>query len=327
MGGAFHLWKKWLRDYEDKSDNSVLAYSQGLRRVIDFADAEPRSFKPDDIAQARLTDIVNEMRGSRAIQKATLNQTLAAVKSFYEFCEQDGLSGSGPDVGRIRKVAGLKSEPENPKYYTGPELERLFVAASEERKEDELGVGMMWPTRDLAMFAFLACLGLRAAELYTAEVEWIRPLDKKTEVFAVMGKGMKARYIPLTPELISVNQEWQLERVDRFGDPPSSTTRAPLPLFVTVTNEVFDYQKLRYWLRALNKAAKVPDYSLHALRHTAAVQWAASGRAMNEIQDLLGHASIKTTGIYTKLAGGELYDAVQSSLANRLTGQALNDWK
>ena len=323
MGEAFHLWKSWLRDYEHKSANSVLAYTQGLRRVIDIAGVEPRSFKPDDMEQARLTNIVTEMSGSASTNRSTINQTLAAVKSFYEFCAHDGLSGTGPDLERLRKVANLEREPkEDPVYYEGPELTKLFEAASKDRAKDELGAGMMWPVRDHAMLSFLAALGLRAVELYTADVEWIRPIDEETVVFAVAGKGMKTRYIPMTPELIDVNQEWQIERASRFGN---RSRRESPPLFVTVTGERFDYQRLRYWLRALNRAAHVPDHSLHALRHTAGVQWAADGVPLNEIQHLLGHENIQTTGIYTNLAGVGSSRAIPGSLANRLAGRRAPD--
>ncbi len=323
MGEAFHLWQSWLRDYEQKSVSSVLAYSQGLRRVIDIAGVEPRHFRPDDMQQARLTDIVTEMRGSDSLNRSTINQTLAAVKSFYKFCERDGLSGTGPDLKRIRELANLGSKPgKHPVYYEGPELSKLFEAAAMDRAKSELGAGMMWPVRDHAMLSFLASLGLRAVELYAADVEWIRQIDEETEVFAVAGKGMKTRYIPLTSQLIAANQEWQMERASRFGN---LSRRESRPLFVTVTGGRFDYQRLRYWLRALNRAAQVPDHSLHALRHTAGVQWAADGVPLNEIQHLLGHENIQTTGIYTNLAGVGSSRAIPRSLANRLAGRRAPD--
>jgi integrase/recombinase XerD len=97
------------------------------------------------------------------------------------------------------------------------------------------------------------------------------------------------------------------------------------PLFVTKDGERFNYRRLRYWLLTLNRAAGLRDRSLHSLRHTAGVQWAANGVPMNEIQSLLGHASINTTGIYTEVAARGLIDAVKSSEANRLIMETLNE--
>jgi site-specific recombinase XerD len=94
-------------------------------------------------------------------------------------------------------------------------------------------------------------------------------------------------------------------------------------MFVTNDGERFNYGRLRYWLRLLNREAGLRDRSLHSLRHTAGVQLAADAVPMNVIQSLLGHATIKTTGIYTELAGGQLVGVLERSGANTLLGEAL----
>jgi site-specific recombinase XerD len=94
-------------------------------------------------------------------------------------------------------------------------------------------------------------------------------------------------------------------------------------MFVTNDGDRFNYGRLRYWLRLLNREAGLRDRSLHSLRHTAGVQLAADAVPMNVIQSLLGHATIKTTGIYTELAGGELVGVLNRSGANTLLGEAL----
>ncbi|MDG1989120.1 MAG: tyrosine-type recombinase/integrase, partial [Acidimicrobiales bacterium] len=86
----------------------------------------------------------------------------------------------------------------------------------------------------------------------------------------------------------------------------------------------FTYQRLRYWLKLLNREAGLRDRSLHSLRHTAGVQLAADGVSMNVIQSLLGHATITTTGIYTELAGGQLVGVLEQSGANTLLAEALS---
>jgi len=92
---------------------------------------------------------------------------------------------------------------------------------------------------------------------------------------------------------------------------------------VTNDGERFTYQRLRYWLKLLNREAGLRDRSLHSLRHTAGVQLAADGVPMNVIQSLLGHATITTTGIYTELAGGQLVGVLEQSGANTLLAEAL----
>ena len=140
----------------------------------------------------------------------------------------------------------------------------------------------------------------------------------------VIGKGRRIRRLPLSPELVEVNEIWQKERSERFGTP-----RADDPLFVTKADSKdpggkrFTYQNLRYWLRILNRIAGLRDRSPHSLRHTAGVQLASDGVPINAIQSLLGHANISTTSIYTELAGGELVGVVKKSGANTLLGDTL----
>jgi len=174
------------------------------------------------------------------------------------------------------------------------------------------------------MCSFLAVLGLRSAELAAADVRWIDSTgldvgkDADSLMLHVVGKGRKVRLLPLSEELLEVNERWQAERAERFGPVAGRD-----PLFVANDGSRFTYQRLLYWLRLLNREAGLPVRSLHSLRHTAGVQLAADGVPMNVIQSLLGHATINTTGIYTELAGGQLVGVLEQSGANALLGEAL----
>lgn len=339
MPGIFHLWVAWLPDFENKTSATVRAYSQGLRRVVSYlveanqddSRLEPQTaweFDPGHLDQAELTDLVRDMRSGGETSRATLSQTLAALKSFYDFCIADGLVGKSPDVERIRKVADLRVPRGHPEFYTATEVKALYSGANEPYDEGTFGARVRWPTRDLAMLSFLAILGLRSSELINAENDWIPPHDEHEQrVLRVLGwtKGSKralsgrsredrkTRHMPLSSELVSVNMSWQIERVERFGP-----VAANAPLFVTNTNEKFNYRRLRYWLLTMNRAAGVSDRSLHALRHTAGVEWALTKTDMNEIMYLMGHTNLNTTSVYVELAGFRGYEAVKKSRPNEL---------
>ena len=321
MPAVFHEWLAWLPLYEDKPEHTVRAYAQGVRRIVSFAGMPPEGFGPDSLDQARLTDTVRAMRAEGGTSKATINQTLAALKSFYDFCVADRLVAEVPDIARIRKVAKLDVPQVDPEYYRPTEIRDLYEEAAD---GGEPGSRVRWPARDLAMCSFLAVLGLRSAELAAAEVSWMsqeRLVDgdeRATWMLHVVGKGRKVRRLPLSAELVAANERWQADRTERFGPSESDA-----PLFVANDGSRFTYQRLRYWLRLLNREAGLRDRSLHSLRHTAGVQLAADGVPMNVIQSLLGHASINTTGIYTELAGGQLVGVLEQSGANALLGEAL----
>jgi len=326
MPPVFHEWLHWLPLYEDKPVHTVRAYGQGVRRIVSFAEIPPELFGPTSLDQASLTDTVRAMRADDEIAKATINQTLAALKSFYDFCVADRLADNDevPNIARIRKVAKLDTPRGHPNFYMPTQIRHLFEEAA---KGVQGNSRIRWASRDLAMCSFLTVLGLRTVELITANVNWVS--DERLIagdgaspwMVRVEGKGRKHRQLPLSSELLAAHTQWQDERVDRFG--PS---QGDDPLFVTNDGSRFNYQRLRYWHRLLSREAGLPSrtHTLHTLRHTAGVQMAAEGVPMNLIQSMLGHENLNTTGIYTALAGGELVGVVQRTVANTLLGTALD---
>ena len=328
MSADFHEWLAWLPLFEDKEPHTVRAYGQGVRRVALFAEITPGTFRADSLDQRTLTDTMREMRAA-GVSKSTMNQSLAALKSFYDWSVADGLVKEVPDTSRIRKVAKLDVPQVDPDYYRPTEIRDLYEEASgwgaSQDNGGTRGARVRWPARDLAMCSFLAILGLRSAEILLADVGWITRErlidtdDRASWVFRVVGKGGRSRRLPLSDELVTVNDRWQAERAERFAPAGASA-----PLFITTKGgDRFTYQQLRYWLRLLNREAGLRERSPHSLRHTAGVQLASDGVPMNVIQSLLGHATIKTTGIYTELAGGQLVGVLERSGANTLLGEAL----
>ena len=340
MPPVYREWLYNLKNLQGKQDHTVRAYGQSLRRLLSYSELEPSEFSaafPDrrtddqDLhdtlrRQYRLTDIVRDMQADcnhNKTSRKTISQALAALKSFYDFCLDDGLIRDVPDIKRLRKAMKLDfvMEMADPEYYRPSEIWDLYQAAA---TEPDAGDRVRWRSRDLAMSAFLAVLGLRSSELIDADIDWLTQErlidtdDRAQWMLRVQGKGGRYRYLPISIEILRVNEEWQQERSERFGRPRGSD-----PLFVANDGKRFNYQRLLYWLRRLNREAGLRDRSLHSLRHTAGVQLAAQGVPMNVIQSLLGHASIATTGIYTELAGGQLVGFLERTDANTLLGEAL----
>lgn len=341
MPKVYHEWLFSLENLQGKEEHTLRAYGQSLRRLLSYSELKPSEFsaafpdKPTDEQdlnetlrrQYHLTDIVRDMQADSKHNKTsrkTINQALAALKSFYDFCLDDGLIRSVPDIKRLRKAMKVEFSIEmtDPEYYRPSEIWDLYQAAA---AEPDAGDRVRWRSRDLAMSAFLAVLGLRSSELIDADIDWltqerlIDTNDRAEWMLRVQGKGGRYRYLPISTEILRVNEKWQQERSERFGRPRGSD-----PLFVANDGKRFNYQRLLYWLRRLNREAGLRDRSLHSLRHTAGVQLAAQGVPMNVIQSLLGHATIATTGIYTELAGGQLVGFLERTDANTLLGEALS---
>ena len=358
MSEDFTEWTTWLSVFERKPETTIKAYNQGVRRIVSFAegvadvDSDPKKFGPETFDQLSLIEVVRRIIASDTVTKATLHQSLAGLQSFYDWCvntKPEISSNDLPDIKRLRKVAKLDVPQVDPDYYRPDELRRLYEEAA--NPDSVVGKTIRHSSRDLAICSFLAVLGLRASELTNAKIGWITQetledrnrgetqnqdatdenqdaTDERIWVMQVTGKGGKKRRVPLTPELIEVNRRWQNEREELQGvDLPRPGDHLFVPLRKPKDGSEADklsYYQLWYLLQMIAREARLRELGAHALRHTAGVQMALDGVAINRVQGLLGHASIATTGIYTELADIELIGTVRDAEANRLLGEVLN---
>ena len=362
MSDDFKKWTKWLPVFEGKPETTLKAYSQGVRRIVSFAegvadvDSDPKKFGPGTFDQLSLIEVVRRIISSGTVTKATLNQSLAGLQSFYDWCvntKPEIRSNDLPDIKRLRKVAKLAVPQVDPDYYRPDELRRLYEEAA--NPDCVVGKTIRHSSRDLAICSFLAVLGLRASELTKAKIGWITQetleaadkdpnedaeddgtggdtqnsdaTDERIWVMRVEGKGGKTRRVPLTSELIEANRRWQNEREELQGvDLPRPGDHLFVPRRKPKGGSGEDelsYYQLWYLLQMIAREAGLRELGAHALRHTAGVQMALDGVAINRVQGLLGHASIATTGIYTELADIELLSTVRAAEANKLLGEVL----
>ena len=287
MSAVFHGWLEWLALVEDKPANTVRAYSQGVRRIVSYAGLSPSDFSPHLLDQASLTDTVWVMCSSGEVSGATVRQSLAALRSFYDYCLAERLGETVPNVDWIRKIAKLNAPRGEPDSYRPAEVRALFEAAG--RGHDEPGGKIRWAARDLVMCGFLAVMGLRASELVAADLNWVSRErlvdadDRATWMLRVVGKGRRIRRIPLTGELVEANDRWQVDRLDRFGP-----FRPDDPLFVTNDGARLNYGRLRHWLKTLNQAAGLRERPLNAFRTTLRNQLLEDGVSIEAVRSLLG---------------------------------------
>ena len=365
MSDDFKKWIKWLPLFEGKPETTEKAYSQGVRRIVSFAegvadvDSDPKKFGPETFDQVSLIEVVRRIIASDTVTKATLHQSLAGLQSFYDWCvntKPEIRSNDLPDIKRLRKVAKIPVPQVDPDYYRPDELRRLYEEAA--NPDCVVGKTIRHSSRDLAICSFLAVLGLRASELTNAKIGWITQetlgaddkdpdedavdeeeddtggdtqnsdaTDERIWVLRIEGKGGKTRRVPLTSELIEVNRRWQNEREELQGvDLPRPGDHLFVPLRKPKDGSEADklsYYQLWYLLQMIAREARLRELGAHALRHTAGVQMALDGVAINRVQGLLGHASIATTGIYTELADIELLSTVRAAEANKLLGEVL----
>ena len=183
-----------------------------------------------------------------------------------------------------------------------------------------------WPERDVAVIATFCVTGLRLSELLSLTIGSIDGPEGARRL-TVVGKGNKARTIPVDPALEAVWGTYLESRADRF--PRDDLQHPATPLFVHYDGRPPSRKQVQYLVEQLYRRAgiraQVPSGALvHALRHTFATQALESGADVVEVQQLLGHASLATTSRYLEATGDRLREAVQAhpaQVALRSTAQ------
>jgi len=177
----------------------------------------------------------------------------------------------------------------------------------------EGGGGGLLIQRDRALFELAYSCGLRAEELVTLRVA---DIDHDNEQLRVEGKGRKTRYLPVG-EVAMAAVRLYLER-GRNGliSPSASGARAgeAQVLFLSKTGKPLGTSDVRRRLRAWARSAQIPGGATpHALRHSYATHLLDGGADLRSIQELLGHASVSTTQVYTRVESSRLRSAYARS--------------
>ena len=196
----------------------------------------------------------------------------------------------------------IKSRPRRtPASYDAEELARIATAV-DTGFADQIGK-LRWPERDQAVLALLAGAGLRISELCTLSWEGLRDLDGVQPCLRVRGDRLRERTIPLSPTTVGVLRRYRSDRQERAVTTPKLAVRARAPVVTQTDGRPVTPTTVNVWIERWLRHAGVsrrPGALAHAFRHTAADGWLDAGATVAEIQALLGHASVATTGIYAK---------------------------
>ncbi|WP_043646832.1 site-specific tyrosine recombinase XerD [Caenispirillum salinarum] len=214
----------------------------------------------------------------------TVNRRLSALRQFFRFLFAEGLRGDDPSS-TIQTVPMGRSLP---KYLSEAEVERLLAAAK--ALEGARGV------RATALMEVLYATGLRVSELVSLP---LAAVARDQAVLVVRGKGNKERMVPLTDAARAAVREWIPVRDGLLGDKKAARNRWLFPSRARDGHLTRDgFTKM---LADIAVAAGLPPskVSPHVLRHSFASHLLAHGADLRSVQQMLGHADISTTQIYT----------------------------
>ena len=286
-----------LRYERNVSAHTLRNYSSDLEQFLDFLaplDKQTHKRTTPDVSQIDHLTIREWLASLHTAQKkkASIARKLAALRTFFQFLVREGVLELNP----AKLVATPKQEKKLPKHLSVEEAIRFIESPDE---TTDLG------KRDRAMLELMYATGVRVAELTTLNLD---DVDFKNQLVRVTGKRRKQRIVP-------------------FGDPAGEAIRNYLtvrerflyhaPVSIREDDALFlNYQGTRITTRSVGRmvekyirlCAGMHNISPHALRHSFATHLLDNGADLRDIQELLGHARLSTTQVYTHVSMEKLIE-------------------
>lgn len=306
------LAKEWLAARTSSggrsiSANTFEAYRRDLATWCELLSSEVgEPARTEHLQPIEVTAALSRMLSERGYANSTRRRAFVTMSSFCDWLILNGHLVRNPLLG----LQPPRPDKKLPVAFPDDDVARLFETA---RQEDPTSPHPA-PPLDLATLVLLGAAGLRASEAVGLAVRDYRPGDEP--FLRVTGKGSKQRVVPLDPAVGHVLDdylEWRYD-VAPNGDTPQR------PFLLRPTGEPFTRHVLDYRIRKLYTRSGVPSpkgAASHALRHTFAISSLNGGAGVNEVQELLGHESMATTGIYLRASAAHLRAAAGTSSASR----------
>ncbi len=291
-------WLTYLGAEKRMSDKTLQAYGRDVQQFLAFLTehlgAPPSLARLEKLKPADVRAFMAARRADGLSSRSLMRQ-LAGARSFVRFLERNG-------KGKVGALAAVRT-PKLPKTLPKP------LPASSARALADPDVRSGEPrepwvlARDAAVLALLYGSGLRISEALSLKR---KDVAGSPDALTVTGKGNKTRMVPLLPQVLRLIEDY----VSLCPYQISSEG----PLFVGAKGGTLSPRILQLAMASLRAALGLPDSATpHALRHSFATHLLARGGDLRSIQDLLGHASLSTTQIYTAVDTERLLEIYNSA--------------
>ncbi|MFH0762829.1 MAG: tyrosine recombinase XerC [Candidatus Omnitrophota bacterium] len=215
---------------------------------------------------------------ARGLLPRSIGRRISALRSFFKFLTREGYLKSNP----ILSVSSPKADSRLPSFMTEGEVVKLIESAFTEEKKDEMGL------RDRAILETFYSTGMRISELVSLNAG---DFDFISGVVKVLGKGKKERLVPIGEVAISFLRKYL--RARKKDSEAVFLNKNARRISVRGVRDIFE--------KYINRAGIRQGFSPHTLRHSFATHLLNRGADLRTVQELLGHANLSTTQIYTHL--------------------------
>jgi integrase/recombinase XerC len=269
----------YLEVEKDASNHTLLNYHKDLEEFASFIDSDDLKA----ITHLKLRTWLAYLK-KKDYAKSTIARKLATLRSFFKFCVRENFIETNPAV----SLATPKQEKKLPNFLTENEIIKLLEAPD---KNTETGL------RDRAILETLYSTGMRVGELVGLNTENV---DFIGGVIKVRGKGKKERLVPVGESALKAIRQYLEKKVIPHGE----SSRV---VFLNKRGRRINQRTIR---RIVEKYIKVfsnkTGISPHTLRHSFATHLLDRGADLRSVQELLGHANLSTTQIYTHITAQRL---------------------
>ena len=264
-----------LRVERGLSTNTIAAYSRDLGQYLVFLDGD----EPDGESVA---EFVSELR-VRGLADSTVARKIASVRGLHRFLVTEGFRDTDP----TSLIDGPRRPDPFPKALT---IDEAITLVETPGSVDVAG------RRDSALLEFLYGTGARVSETVGVDLS---DLDLDDRVVRVTGKGSKQRLVPLGSKAVEAIRSWLPDRL------PLMSRKSPGdPLFINLRGGRLSRQAVFSIVKKHAASADIESrrVSPHVLRHSAATHMVEAGADLRTVQEMLGHATITTTQVYTRVS-------------------------
>ena len=288
----------YLRSVRGLSENTVRAYERDVRTYLDYlsqAGVEEAQVR-DSTVRSFVTSLLD-----RGLKARSVNRVLSGVRGYCRFLQR-----LEPDQERrdpLDGFRGMKTPSRLPSFLFEEEMGELLDATG-----GASGAETFLAIRDHAALEILYSTGCRVAELVGLD---LADLDLKQGTARVMGKGRKERYVFLGKAALQAIRDYLPRRAAHLGSRAVSDDARGALLLNRQGERVTD-RGIRYRVRRLVLSSRIRKHcSPHTFRHSMATHVLDRGADIRVVQELLGHASISTTQIYTHVGLARLQSVYQ----------------
>lgn len=285
----------FLEGEKNASPHTILNYRRDLEEFLGFL--KQKSVTLPQVDRLVLRSYLSFLR-ERNLSRSSINRQISTLKTFFRFLTREGLISQNPTT----ILSLLKAEKRLPVFMSEEEVTKLIESL---HSRDALGL------RDRAILEVLYSGGARVSELAGINLE---DLDLLGGVIKVMGKGKKKRLILIGKKASEALEAYLSKRAELFRRKRSDILQEKEALFADRWGGRLRPRSIE---RLINKyVAKVSlkmKISPHVFRHTFATHLLNAGADLKSVQELLGHASLATTQIYTHVTTTRLRDVYMRS--------------